>query len=458
MRSEVRDGVYTGRLAGPFTYREGKAVAIRELAEREGIDLEASYAYSDSESDLPMLRAVGNPVAVNPDTELARIARAEGWRVMRFDKLGLRLKVLRRRRARSALAGGVGGYAAGARCARRRAAAAGGRDHASRPTPRALAEAVLRHNDNGGYTVPSRATYPHQWNWDSALAALGWAVLDPARAWTELDTLVGARDRAGHGAPHRLPQPSRRPPRQPPARPAHARRPHVRALPPGTALVGHAATPWTAGASRASPSRRSPRPARGCCSSRTPTSGAPARCWRRCCAWHRFLLDARDPHGLGEPTIVHPWETGRDNAVEWDGPLWRVMPEVHVVHRRDTHSVDAAERPTDEHYRRFLTLVRQGTRCGWDQRRLAAEGSFRVLDAGFSALLARAARDLAWLAEQLGEDGDRRAERGRLRARRRRAARARRLRRADPLGRPRRRLADARDQRRQRARAADPGV
>ena len=53
--------------AAPFTYREGKAEAMRELAAREGIDLAASYAYSDSESDLPMLRAVGHPVAVNPD-------------------------------------------------------------------------------------------------------------------------------------------------------------------------------------------------------------------------------------------------------------------------------------------------------------------------------------------------------------------------------------------------------
>ena len=47
MRSEVRDGVYTGRPDGPFTYREGKAQAIRELARREGIDLAASFAYSD---------------------------------------------------------------------------------------------------------------------------------------------------------------------------------------------------------------------------------------------------------------------------------------------------------------------------------------------------------------------------------------------------------------------------
>ncbi len=92
-RSEVVDGRYTGRPEGPFTYREGKAQAIRELAEDEGIDLAASYAYSDSESDLPMLRAVGHPVAVNPDAELDRIARSEGWDVMRFERLGRRLRI-----------------------------------------------------------------------------------------------------------------------------------------------------------------------------------------------------------------------------------------------------------------------------------------------------------------------------------------------------------------------------
>ena len=120
--------------------------------------------------------------------------------------------------------------------------------------------------------------------------------------------------------------------------------------------------------------------------------------------WHRFLLGPRDPFGLGEPTLVHPWESGRDNAVEWDAPLFRVMPEVTVVHRRDTDSVDAAERPTDEHYRRFLTLVRRGTALGWPQARLARTGAFRVLDPGFSAVLARACGDLAWLADRLGEE------------------------------------------------------
>jgi len=111
MRSEVRDGVYTGRSAGPFTYREGKAEAIRELAQAEGIDLSQSYAYSDSESDLPMMRAVGNPVAVNPDAALERAARGEGWRIMRFDTLRRRLRLGAAVGLGALLAGG-GGYAA----------------------------------------------------------------------------------------------------------------------------------------------------------------------------------------------------------------------------------------------------------------------------------------------------------------------------------------------------------
>ena len=106
-RSEVVDGRYTGRPDGPFTYREGKAVAIRELAAREGISLADSYAYSDSESDLPMLRLVGHPVAVNPDGPLARVAREEGWDVMRFERLGRRLKIVAAMTAMAA-AGGFG--------------------------------------------------------------------------------------------------------------------------------------------------------------------------------------------------------------------------------------------------------------------------------------------------------------------------------------------------------------
>jgi HAD superfamily hydrolase (TIGR01490 family) len=114
--SEAVDGVYTGKPAGLFIYRSGKATAIRSLAQDEGLDLAASYAYSDSESDLPMLRAVGHPVAVNPDGELGRIARELGWEVLRFDRLGRRLRTA----VALAAAAGVGGILSAILAARER--------------------------------------------------------------------------------------------------------------------------------------------------------------------------------------------------------------------------------------------------------------------------------------------------------------------------------------------------
>jgi HAD superfamily hydrolase (TIGR01490 family) len=80
---EVENGVYTGRGIRSL-HGDKKADAVLELAAREGYDLSASTAYSDSHTDLPFLEAVGNPVAVNPDRELRRIAAVRGWPVLRF--------------------------------------------------------------------------------------------------------------------------------------------------------------------------------------------------------------------------------------------------------------------------------------------------------------------------------------------------------------------------------------
>jgi HAD superfamily hydrolase (TIGR01490 family) len=119
-RSEVKDGVYTGRPEGPFTYRAGKAEAIAQVARERDIDLEGSYAYSDSESDLPMLELVGHPVAVNPDSALARIARDRGWRVIHFDKLRRRLYIAAAMAAVGLMGSGGGYVAARLRPERRR--------------------------------------------------------------------------------------------------------------------------------------------------------------------------------------------------------------------------------------------------------------------------------------------------------------------------------------------------
>jgi phosphoserine phosphatase len=110
--SEIVDGLYTGRLDGPFMYGEGKAEKIMTIAEERGYVLQSCYAYSDSASDLPMMQVVGNPVAVNPDRALQSVAHHRGWPIVEFNAAG-------KRRRRVAMSSGVGfvaaagGYAVG---------------------------------------------------------------------------------------------------------------------------------------------------------------------------------------------------------------------------------------------------------------------------------------------------------------------------------------------------------
>ena len=82
--SEIDDeGRYSGRMAF-YCFGPAKREAMESMAAERGIDLEASYAYSDSATDLPMLECVGHPVVVNPDRELARAAKDHDWEVRSF--------------------------------------------------------------------------------------------------------------------------------------------------------------------------------------------------------------------------------------------------------------------------------------------------------------------------------------------------------------------------------------
>lgn len=112
----VVKGRYTGELDF-YAYGERKAEAMQALADVEGVDLQRSFAYSDSSTDLPMLEAVGSPVVVNPDKELRRIADARGWRTEAFRNpipLRGRLPQLRPSEVAPATALGLGFMAAGA--------------------------------------------------------------------------------------------------------------------------------------------------------------------------------------------------------------------------------------------------------------------------------------------------------------------------------------------------------
>ncbi len=111
-RAAVSAGLYTGQLLN-FAYGPQKAATMRHIAERDGLDLNESWAYSDSVTDLPMLETVGHPVVVNPDRALRRIAQMRGWPVLQFSEL-MAVTPAARRPVRAGLFGVAGAVVVGA--------------------------------------------------------------------------------------------------------------------------------------------------------------------------------------------------------------------------------------------------------------------------------------------------------------------------------------------------------
>jgi hypothetical protein len=250
--------------------------------------------------------------------------------------------------------------------------------------------ALLRANDLGTFTKPAARQYPHLWNWDSALIAIGLAHLDPARARLELDTLLGAQW-------------------------ANGMVPHI-VYPTGPSDYFPTPDFWrTAGLAHASPIPSSgfTQPAVAATAVRALLEHHPdaemrafaRRAYPRLLAWHRWLHSARDPHGNGLAAIIHPWESGTDNAPRWRealDALGEVRPPAYT--RRDQHHVHPDERPVADDYERFMHLIGVYRDLGWEDARIAAEAPFLIQDVLFNAILLRADDDLAWLGDALGFD------------------------------------------------------
>ncbi|MBK8082702.1 MAG: hypothetical protein IPK28_02095 [Devosia sp.] len=257
---------------------------------------------------------------------------------------------------------------------------------------------VLRENDQGTYTVPTKGLYPFQWNWDSCLTALGQVHYDEARAWTEIETLFAHQWPDGM-LPHIV---------------FHV---HSDGYFPGPSV-------WDTGRPIATSGITQP-PVAGFAVrrlfERSADREAAVRRARallaRIDAWHRWFYQMRDPHNEGLVAILHPWESGRDNSIDWDEAFERVPTEgIAPYSRRDTQHADPAHRPTKAQYDRYLWLVQHFRSLGWDNRRLHDASPFQVVDPGFNAILIRSATDLAALAEELGEAEIARANRARAAA------------------------------------------
>lgn len=265
----------------------------------------------------------------------------------------------------------------------------------SRLELRRAAAAVLAGNDAGGWTRPAPRLYPHQWSWDSAFAAIGWAHLDAGRALTELEHLFAAQWRTGL-VPYLVYDPAVADDAYFPdsARWASHR---AAAAPAGHATGGLGQPPvhaiallrvWET----------------GWASEREQLRERIRRLYPAVLAWHRYLATARDPQGSGLVTVYHPWESGADNSPRWDAPLAAVpIGDVAAFTRRDTQVIaDADQRPSQIDYRRYVALLDAMRERCFDESAIAAEHPFAVKDVFFSAVFAAANEALLRLHDLLG--------------------------------------------------------
>ena len=244
---------------------------------------------------------------------------------------------------------------------------------------------ILKKNDLGRYTVPTHGLYPFQWNWDSCLTALGLAYIDESRAWTEIETLFDHQWDDGM-VPHII----------------FHKQDDGYFPGPDVWSTGHEVPtsgitqPAVAGFAvnrlfeRAQDTQMAEQRARALLP--------------KIAAWHDWFYKNRDPEATGLVAIIHPWESGRDNSIDWDIAFERVPTEgVMPFTRRDTQHADPDHRPTQAQYERYIWLVQLFRSLGWDNAKLHDASPFKIVDPGFNAILIRSCSDLAQLASQLGE-------------------------------------------------------
>jgi mannosylglycerate hydrolase len=247
---------------------------------------------------------------------------------------------------------------------------------------------VLRSNDTGRFVKPGPLVYPFQWNWDSALVAIGLARVDPARGRSEVRSLLRGAWADGM-VPHIVFHPQDVEYSPGPELWDSARCPGASELP----TSGITQPPVLATAVRALHEADPDRPFLD--------EVLPA-----IDAWHRWLYRERSPDESGLVAILHPWESA-DNAPRFDAALARIdAGEPLPFARSDRRHVEDAERPTDLEYRRYIAIVEHLRRHHYRLSSLE-EAPFAYVDLCFNAILAVAESDLAWLCGEIGTDDER---------------------------------------------------
>lgn len=244
---------------------------------------------------------------------------------------------------------------------------------------------ILKLNDLGHYTVPTHGLYPFQWNWDSCLTALAQVYFDEARAWVEIETLFSHQWDDGmvpHIIFHKLDD-------------GYFPGPDVWSTGRDVPTSGITQPPVAGFAIRQIFDRSTDRAA---------AADRARALLPKVLKWHEWFYRCRDPRKTGLVAIIHPWETGRDNSVDWDAPFERVPTDgVLPFVRRDTQHANPAHRPTQAQYERYIWLVQKFRSLNWDNDQLHDASPFQMVDPGFNAILLRSIQEIAELAEELGE-------------------------------------------------------
>jgi glucosylglycerate hydrolase len=265
----------------------------------------------------------------------------------------------------------------------------------------ARAAYILRDNSTGLITKAAPALYPHQWSWDAAFNAIGLATVDPPRARLELDSLLRGQWRNGM-VPHIVFDPAADGYFPGPERWECAR--YSADAPRDIETSGICQPPVHAIAAARIVSARIAAAEPGT-AARPGQDAWAALVYPKLLAWHRYLARYRTDPGTGLITLFHGWESGMDNSPRWDVPYADVHPgpDLPPYTRRDRgHVADVAERPTDAEYDRYLWLIEEAKRAGYDPVRLRQSGSFQVGDVLFTAIFAAAGDDLAGISARLG--------------------------------------------------------
>ena len=246
------------------------------------------------------------------------------------------------------------------------------------------AQEILEKNDRGGFTIPTERLYPFQWNWDSAFIALGHATMSVNRAWQELETLVEGQAHVG-------------------MIPSIVFRNDDEDYFPGP-KVWRTQNGTLDGTGISQPPVLASVVAHLVKEHGEDVHDRAKALFPKILKWHQWWHEERTPEGVGVACTVHPWETGRDNCPDWKIGLGNMAidPELETYQRKDIQHANPAQRPTQEEYDKYITIVKFGRDHGWDQKVLTNEGPFLMADPGIFFILLRADRDLLWLAEHLG--------------------------------------------------------